>query len=166
MRRARRFLLQQTVSALALPVVLLMLATLTLPFPGVAGAISTGIAGIIVLALVFVSGPAWGYCIPRDRDYAVARWTWIVPVTVFLASFAWDATITGFRRALTSYLNFIGPVEGDEGLGLLITTPAVSSVLYSIGAAFGYAKLRRGPQREGTEVPNEGEINTLGRWLH
>jgi len=157
-----RFFLHQIVSVSALPLGFLILVGLVHPFPAARNVLFTGLPGALVLVLVFASGPAWGYCIPRARGYAFARWTWILPTVLFLASFVWSWQIGGLQAALSEFFN---PRDGDQGLGLLITIPAASAVTYSIGAAFGYARVGRKARRENAEAPRDGEPNTLGRWL-
>lgn len=157
-----RFLLHQVVSVSVLPLELFILVALMSPFPAAKNALFSGLPGILFVVHVFASGPVWGYVIPRTRDYSFARWTWIIPSCLFLAAFIWEGQIVGLRAALSE---FFDPRDGDEGLGLLVMIPAASAVLYSIGAAFGYAKNGRMVGRENTEIPRDGAPETIGRWL-
>jgi len=108
----------------------------------------------LFLALGFATGPLWGYVIPRARDYMVARWTWILPVAFLLYCVATDWRLFGLRQAAAQYFY---PAEGDEGLGLLISVPVASAVLYSIGAAVGCARARRRARRETERIDATGD---------
>jgi len=58
------------------------------------------------------------------------RWVWIIPVALFLAALASE----GYRNVReVTYMFYVGPGEGEAGLGLvLLTMPTWSCCCYSI----------------------------------
>jgi hypothetical protein len=119
----------------ALPVLLSAEALLFQPFRPIPKAVE---GTLMVMGLV--SGPLWGFLIPRRQDYRIARWTWAFPLTLFLICLYPEYAEHGWRYIFAEY---IWPPDGSEGIGVLITLPVVSAVMYSLGAAFGLARARR-----------------------
>lgn len=107
------------------------------PFPGL---LSNTPVGVLATALALATGLACGYWVPRGREYGTARWVWIPPLLLFLVCFCWDLTLVSLSRTLAQYF---WPSKEDEGVGLLISFPVASAVLYSIGAGLGYVRMSR-----------------------
>ena len=149
------FYKHQALSLVAVPGVMIAEIMLLSPFP----ALLKGFAGGMVAAFAFAAGAFAGYRIPRSRDYAVARWTWILPVVLFLVAIWGESHVLGLRRALADYFY---PPAGTEGAGWLITLPVGSSVTYSIGAAVGYVRARRSAQRAMEQDTPSGDSLAAG----
>jgi hypothetical protein len=92
------------------------------------------------MVIGLLSGPLWGYVIPSAQDYRIARWTWVFPLTLYLICLYPECVERGIPYVFAAYF---WPPDGDEGIGVLITLPVVSAVMYSVGAAFGLALDRR-----------------------
>jgi hypothetical protein len=93
-----------------------------------------------LMVMGLVSGPLWGFLIPRRQDYRIARQTWVFPLTLFLICLYAEYAERGWHYILAEYF---WPPDGNEGIGVLITLPVVSAVMYSVAAAFGFARARR-----------------------
>lgn len=134
-QRPSRVFLQQILAVTLMPMALMVEFILFSPFRPISRHLDE-----VAIALGMLSGPLWGFYVPRARDYAIARWTWVIPVALFALAFKSELRVTALARASAIFFN---PPPGDEGLGLLITLPVASSVLYSIGAHCAYVRERR-----------------------
>ena len=117
-------------------------------------AVSTPLIGTLVIAaftwdfnygitqyifiLFWVAGPlALGYLIPplMTQGPEHARWTWLFPVISVLAFLAMAAYAGSLERNLQELFLPLSEPNGEGPIGwVLITLPALSSMLYSIGA--------------------------------
>jgi len=125
------------ISVATAPVAMMSLVIVLSPFSGL---LSNTLVGVLATTLALATGLAGGYLVPRGREYATARWVWIPPLSLFLICFYWEATLMSLSRALAAYF---WPSKGDEGVGLLISFPVASAVLYSIGAELSYIRMSR-----------------------
>jgi hypothetical protein len=129
-----RFLKHQVLSIVVTLVVFLLEGRLLSRLPRLSPVIED-----VLMLLGIATGLLWGYMIPRPRDYAIARWTWVIPEAISATCLLSDLRSFGLQHVVGEYFN---PPPGSEGLGVLITLAATSPVLYSIGAAFGLSKSR------------------------
>jgi hypothetical protein len=97
--------------------------------------LTRGASGYIVEALPFVCALAIGYLLPGhgDGERQVARWTWVVPLIVFILLFAWEWADFGGVVASKAFFE-AEPSSGEGIAAVLFTFPTVSSIAYSIGA--------------------------------
>jgi len=145
-----RFLLYQAISVSTLPIIVTAIGLSGLYTQG--AVIQVSIPPAVLIAVVFASGPVWGYWIPRKRGYAIARWTWIMPVVLLLASFLWDCASIGFHNALKEFID-VGAENGEAGwVFWLFVLPVISAVLYSMGAAVGYFAMKHEGLSQGVDA--------------
>ncbi len=84
------------------------------------------------------AGLVAGYYIPKFwlKGYSRAKWTWLLPTTLWAAAFLRECKVSGFRPTLEAFTGIPNdPLNHSEGLGILFfSLPLISSYLYSLGA--------------------------------
>jgi hypothetical protein len=64
-----------------------------------------------------------------SASVVVGRWIWVLPTTLMVLGFCWDAASISLRFSFVEFFS----IEHHSAVFLLITCPTVSAVAYSLG---------------------------------
>lgn len=125
------FMLQQLIAVSAVPAVAFVVALLLMTVTSLFKSEVNG--GYVLVFILCGTGVGFGCFVPRFAKDGIrfAQWSWIAPTAVTAIIFASDSSRLGFAGSLNEYLG-----QDSEGLGLFLSMPMISSITYSVGAAF------------------------------